>query len=256
MKILTYDIETAPKLANVWGVWQQNIAASQLLEDGYILSWAAKWLDEDEVLFDSLDQYGNHLEDEAHLAKSLHTLIEEADAVVTYNGEAFDQKVANTSFLLAGLTPPLPAKSIDLYRVVKQNFKFTSNKLDFVCQKLGLETKHNHRGFDLWKGCMEGDKDCWKEMVDYNVQDVIITEQLYDRLLPWIKGHPSRAVHSTVEDKIICNNCGSDHIVKKGIEYLKKTSYQRYKCQSCGNNMRGNDLLNTVEKRRSILHNI
>ena len=257
MKILIYDIETAPKLVNVWGVWQQNIPPAMLLEDGYMLSWSAKWLGEDEVLWDSLDNYGNKIKNEHKLAKTLYDLLEEADVVVTYNGDSFDKKVANTAFALAGMPPPSPSKSIDLYRVVRHNFKFTSNKLDFVCKKLGLEQKVNHRGFALWKGCMEGDKECWDEMVEYNVQDAIITEQLYNKLLPWIKNHPSKSLYSDkISENPECNNCGSGKVHKKGIEYLKVTAYQRYKCQDCGNNMRGKTLANTKEKRDSLLVNI
>lgn len=257
MKTLVFDIETAPKLGWIWDIWNQNVPLSMLQADGYMLSWAAKWVGGTEVHYDSLDNYNNKLEDEKFLAQSLYKLIDEADAVVTYNGDKFDKKVANTAFLMAGLTPPTPSKSIDLFKVVKQNFKFTSNKLDFVCEQLGLETKVNHRGFALWKGCMEGDENCWAEMADYNMQDVLITEQLYEKLRPWIKSHPVVPLYSTESiPDIVCNNCGSLHVKKNGVERLKFTEYQRYRCTSCGNNMRGKTLLNTKEERDQLLVNI
>ena len=34
-RILLLDIETAPNKVYVWGMWNQNIAANQVVEDGY-----------------------------------------------------------------------------------------------------------------------------------------------------------------------------------------------------------------------------
>ena len=45
MKTLTLDIETAPQVAHVWGLWQQNVGLPQLLESGYVMCFAAKWED-------------------------------------------------------------------------------------------------------------------------------------------------------------------------------------------------------------------
>jgi len=54
MKILFCDIETAPNLAYVWGLYDQNVAISQMVNSGYVLCWAANWLDSDEFMFDSI----------------------------------------------------------------------------------------------------------------------------------------------------------------------------------------------------------
>ena len=257
LKILFYDVETAPKLGYVCDLWNQNLGLSQIKEDGFILSWSAKWLHSDKIMSDSLNNYGNKMKNQGRMMKKLWKLFEEADVLVGYNSDKFDKRHVNTAFLLAGLTPPPPSKSIDLFKVVKSNFKFTSNKLDFVLGKLGLNQKMSHAGFELWVGCMEGDKESWNTMVEYNKQDVAVTEALYFKLLPWIKNHPSHA-HSTdqVSDNPTCNNCGSDKVKKNGMEQLKVTRYQRYKCTSCGNNMRGKALTNTKEKRDSVLVNI
>ena len=258
MKILTYDIETAPKLANVWGLWQQNVGLPMLLEDGYILSWAAKWHGDDNIISDSLIEYDNKIENQGDMVSGLYDLMEEADVLVGYNSDKFDQKHMNTAFFMAGKAPPIPSKSVDLYKAVKARFNFTSNKLDFICGKMGLDQKTNHRGFALWKGCMEGDMECWAEMVEYNENDVVITEQLFDKMRPWIKNMPSIPMYNgpMEGDPLACNNCGSNHIHKKGVEHLKLTSYQRYKCADCGNNMRGRSLLYNKADRSSLLTNI
>ena len=82
IKILTYDIETAPKLANVWDIWNQNIPISMIMEDGYILSWAAKWLGSEEIISDSLIEHDNDLEKEGDMIAGLYDLMEEADVLI------------------------------------------------------------------------------------------------------------------------------------------------------------------------------
>jgi len=252
MKILTYDVETAPKLAHVWGVWRQNIPPKMLSQDGYILSWSAKWLDEPDTIYsDTLLAYGNKVKNEGKLVKGLHKLMEEADIIITYNGNKFDTPTVNTAFLRAGLAPPAPSKSIDLYRVVRGKFKFTSNKLDYVCKQLGLGGKLDHEGFELWLLCMKGDKDAWERMRRYNEQDVLLTEALYMKLRPWIKGHPNVNM-AEIDGKIRCAACGSDKLKKNGYEYLTAGKYQRYRCRTCGANNRGTTTMLSTEDRRTL----
>ena len=44
--MLTLDIETRPNLAHVWGLWQQNVGLSQIVERGHVMCWVAKWYGE------------------------------------------------------------------------------------------------------------------------------------------------------------------------------------------------------------------
>ena len=169
MKILLLDIETSPNTAHVWGLWQQNVSINQLMESSYVLCYAAKWLNSDEMLFDSVQQSKPKA-----MLKGIHGLLNEADAVVHYNGTKFDIPTLNKEFLLHRYAPPSPYKQIDLLRVVRSQFRFPSNKLDYVAQRLGLGQKHAHEGHELWVKCMNGDKDAWKRMADYNIQDVIL----------------------------------------------------------------------------------
>ena len=67
MKTLLLDIETAPNLAYVWGIWEQNISTGQIVDSSYILCWAAKWLGEKEVMFDSI-----HQSTEKKMLKGIH----------------------------------------------------------------------------------------------------------------------------------------------------------------------------------------
>ena len=226
MKILLLDIETSPNTAHVWGLWQQNVSINQLMESSYVLCYAAKWLGEEDIYFDSV-----HQSKPKPMLKGIHGLLDEADAVIHYNGTKFDIPTLNKEFLLSKLLPPSPYKQIDLLRVVRSNFRFPSNKLDYVSQRLNLGSQHAHEGHSLWVKCMNGDKDAWKRMEEYNIQDVVLLESLYNELLPWIKNAPNRNLYQDIAG---CPTCGSSNLQKRGTAISTTGSYQRYQCKSCG----------------------
>jgi DNA polymerase elongation subunit (family B) len=226
MKILLLDIETAPNTAYVWGLWKQNISISQIVDSSSMLCWAAKWLDEPEVMFSSI------LMGKKGMLKEIHKLLDQADAVVHYNGSRFDIPTLNKEFLEAGMSPPSPYAQIDLLRTARQQFRFPSNKLDYVGQALKLGKKVKHEGFELWIKCMNKDKEAWERMEEYNIQDVVLLEQVYHKFLPWIKNHPNKALHDESEHS--CPSCGSHKIQKRGYNVTAGGKYQRYQCQACG----------------------
>lgn len=226
MRILLLDIETAPNVAYVWGLFKENIPLQRLVSSGYVLCWAAKWLGEEEIFFDSI-----HKSREKVMLKSIHKLLEEADAVVHYNGSNFDIPTLNKEFLLHGLTPPSTYKQIDLLQTARKQFRFTSNKLDYVADALGVGKKFKHMGFELWIQCMAKDDDAWIQMEEYNKQDVNLLEKVYSIFLPWIKNHPNLGLFKGAD---VCPNCGGKHLQKRGKAYTAASSYQRFRCRDCG----------------------
>jgi hypothetical protein len=238
MKILFLDIETAPNLAHVWGIWDENIPLDRLLESGYILCWAAKWQGSDEVLFSS-----RQLHSRKRMLKTMHALLNEADAVVHYNGKRFDIPWLNREFVLAGLTPPSPYKQVDLLETVKRQFKFPSNKLEYVVKALKLGEKMKHSGYSVWVGCMNGVAEAWEEMQAYNIQDTIILEKLYNVMLPWIKGHASHSVLNETGERV-CPRCGGTHHQKRGFTYTAASKFQQYQCVDCKGWFKDNTILN------------
>lgn len=247
MKILLLDIETAPNRVYTWGLWNQNIAVNQIEEPGYTLCWAAKWLGEKEVMFSSL-----YKADVADMLKGVYDLIEQADAIVHFNGTKFDMPKLMQEFLEMGWPPPSPVSEIDLYRTVKKRFAFPSNKLSYVLGVLGLEGKMAHKGMELWRECMADDPEAWATMEAYNKQDVKALEPLYNLMKPWIIGHPNAGLYAS-NDTPICPNCGSSHLQSRGLYHAKTQSYNRYRCNDCGKWSRVRTTALSVEKRKVIL---
>lgn len=227
MKLLLLDIETAPNTAHVWGLWKQNVGINQILDSSYVMCWAAKWYGEDEIYFDSIQQSKPKM-----MLRRIHDMLDKADAVIHYNGAKFDIPTLQKEFLLYDLLPPSPIKQIDLLRTARSQFRFPSNKLDYIAQTLGLGKKSAHAGHQLWIDCMNKDPDAWEVMKEYNINDVVLLEAVYEKLKPWIKNHPNVAVHD--ELVLACPTCGSNHYQRRGEAITKTGKYQRFQCRGCG----------------------
>ena len=246
MKILLLDIETAPNVAHVWGLWQQNVGLPQIIEAGYVMCYAAKWHQEKVTYFASV------VNGERKMLAGVHKLMGDADAIVHYNGARFDIPTLNREFIISGFRPPSPAKNIDLLKVARNKFKFASNKLDYVAKVLGVEQKLKNRGHQLWIDCMAGKNDAWEEMKRYNIQDVNILEQVYEKMLPWIGNHPNVSVYD--DHPGTCPNCGSSHLNRRGTAVAHLLKYHRYQCKGCGKWVRGTKTISDrgVEKLVSV----
>lgn len=223
MKILFLDLETSPNLAHVWGLWQQNVAITQLEKSTEVICFGARWLGSDKVIFKSVHHHGKET-----MLNELHKIMDQADVLIGWNSAAFDSKHIKREFIENGYLPPSPWKELDLMRVVKTQFKFPSNKLDYVAQKLGVGAKVQHSGFQLWLDCMAGSNKAWQEMKQYQIQDVNLLIDLYEILKPWINNHPVATFDHS------CTNCNSTNLNRKGTAFKGSALYKRYQCQDCG----------------------
>jgi DNA polymerase elongation subunit (family B) len=252
-KILIYDIETAPLISYTWGIWQQDIALNQIKQDWHLLSWSAKWLDEKEVMYADQRNVKN-IENDKDILQQIWNLLNEADIVVTQNGKQFDQKKLNARFIIHGMHPPSPYRHIDTLELAKKNFGFTSNKLEYLSDKLCAKFKKftkrsQYSGFELWKACLSGDKKAWETMEKYNKQDVLALEELYKKLIPW-HNPINFNVYSDNTEKVC--SCGSIAIKKNGFVYTASGKFQAFKCLNCGARTRSKTNLLTLEKRKSL----
>lgn len=231
-RVLIVDIETAPMTAYVWGLKDQNIGLNQIQQDWTVLAWAAKWLNKPKVYYADVSHQKDLYNDKAML-QYLWILLDEADVVITQYGSGFDAPRLNTRFILHGFKPPKPYKHLDTYRIVKSVAQFTSNKLEYLTEKLCTKYKKlSHKkfpGMSLWTECLKGNSQAWAEMKKYNIHDVLSTEELYTRLQEWV---PERmpSVHHL---------CPRRYAVKWGVRPDHGRLYQRMYCKKCETYFKG-----------------
>lgn len=251
-KILFFDIETAPLKAHLWSMWQQGVSLNQIESDWHLLSFCCKWAHSDEVFYydqrNALD-----IEDDYDLVLKLWGLLNEADVVVGQNSKKFDTRKANSRFILNGLPKPSTYRQIDTMLIAKQQFGFTSNKLEYMTDKLCTtfkKSKHKKfHGHDLWAECLKGNIEAWEEMEDYNRLDVLSLEELYNILSSWDNTLPNFDVYV---DEIL----DMEEWEEIGYHFTNLGKYKKYRNKKTGVQRRSRVNLLTKEKRDSLLSNI
>lgn len=235
-KILFLDIEISPALGYVWGKWETNVI--EFKDTWYILSYAYKWYGDKTppkaVSLPDFKGYSKNKSSDLNLCKSLHKLLEEADIVVAHNGDAFDVKKINARFLINKLLPPKPYATVDTLKILRRKFGFMSNKLNDIGIDLGVGKKLPNSGFATWKGAMEGDKKSWKTMTDYNIQDIILLENIYEKVRGWTTGSSMHPNINIITCENGCPTCGSYALQSRGFIRTISQIKQRFQCTDCG----------------------
>ena len=251
-RVLIYDIETAPLLGYCWSLWDNNIGLNQIHSDWHVLSWAAKWMGEEDVYYQDQRDVKN-VEDDKQLLQGIWKLLDECDFVITQNGKKFDQKKLNARFVIHGMKPPSSYRHIDVLQIAKSQFGFTSNKLQYMtetlCKKYKKSGHAKFSGFELWSECLRGNIEAWSEMENYNILDILSLEELYSIISPWDAKLPNFSVY---DDEPSDN----EEWVKDGFVYSNLGKYDRYQNTLTGQQRRGNVNLLSKEKRDSLLRNI
>lgn len=231
-RILILDVETAPKISYVWRFFKENVSPKQVLKHGHMMSFAAKWLGDDKIIYEE-----NRKEDDKALIEKIIYWLDQADIVVAHNGARFDLPQIRGRALVNGLTPPSPVKIVDTCLVARKQFGFPSNSLEYLCNVLNCETKKDghkqYPGFELWLACLRGDEAAWAEMKEYNIIDVLALEEVYLKMRPYITNHPNLAVFNDPEAPT-CPKCNSQEIQWRGYAYTNVGQFHRYQCKDCG----------------------
>lgn len=234
-RVLLYDIETAPALGYTWGKYDQNVL--HFVHDWYLLCFAYKWQGTDKIHTISLSDapgFKPGFRNDKWVATALHSLFDEADWTIAHNGDRFDDRKANQKFLVHGLGPCSPYKTIDTKKVSARYFAHLSNSLKELGQFHELPAKMDTGGFSLWLEFMAGVPKAIKHMLEYNVQDVLLLERVYDLMLPWIDNHPNLALYAGAGNyERVCPKCGHDALIKDGVKYTGVSAFQAWKCKRC-----------------------
>lgn len=232
-KVLVFDIELSPITAYVWGRKDVNIGLNQIKKEWSVIAWAAKWLGTKKVWYCDQRDAGD-IEDDKFILGILWQLLDDADIVITQNGRNFDSKKLNARFILNNMPPPSPYKHLDTYQIVRRVAGFTSNKLEYLTDKLCTKYKKlSHSkfpGMSLWTECLKGNVQAWDEMKKYNIHDVLSTEELYNKIKAWTPEAMPRMSFDNTKCRVCLVPTRMQH---RGYEGSRLGRYRRYQCQTC-----------------------
>jgi len=223
-KRLFLDIETSLSVVSTFSLWPKFISHDNIIEDWHIICAAWKWEGEDGV-FGELIYHKN----DKKVVKALCAVIAEADEIVYHNGRKFDWKKFNTRVVMNNLPPVSKPRETDTLIQCRKHFSFTSNRLDYISKILGFGGKLPTSA-GLWIRALKGDKVAINEMFEYNKMDVVILEQVFNRLKPYIELGYNPNIDTSTD---VCTHCSSGRLEKRGWSYTKTTKYRKYQCKDC-----------------------
>jgi len=236
MKVLFWDVETSSMDLMIRTYQLKNYTSyfdPKLIERDWTMLGASWAYDDEEPRVISVSTR-NPLDDRK-VVERLHKVLGKADALVGHNSDAFDLKKFNTRAVFYGLDPLAKKIRLDTLKMARKYFKFSSNKLSYICNYLGLEAKDESPD---WDKCLEGDAQELRYMRQYNKQDVVATRELYYKLRGWHDTHPR------MQDKVrdiegreveVCKVCGSPELKKDGTRLVASgRRKQKFQCLSCG----------------------
>jgi DNA polymerase elongation subunit (family B) len=229
---LVIDIETLPAEVYAFTLRDSYISPDHVKVPDRMACYAASFVGEDKIHFYSEFHHGVQI-----MRQKLFEHMDEADVVVTYNGDNFD-----LPWIQRTLHPmvPSPSVSVDLYKVGRKNHKYLSHKLSYLLASLDLHQKLGHEGFQLWVDCLNGDPRAWAKMRRYNKQDAAVTKELLTELLPYVKNMPHPALFDDSLPLLGCPNCeDGGNPQRRGYATTKTRRYPRFRCQACGKWFRG-----------------
>lgn len=171
----------------------------------------------------------NHFKKYRDFVKKLADVMSLADIRVAYNGDNFDEKMANTFFIREGVDMPPPIRTVDPCKVARSRFKIPDNKLNTVAEFFGLGSKEKITYADIETEFMtKPNSRVERLMKKYVTKDVELLEKVYDRMLPYMKNHPNVAVYS--KNSASCPKCGGTNTRWRGYTYTNTSTYRRFKC--------------------------
>lgn len=217
-KVLVYDIETSRVPAMVFWTGKTYISHHQLKDEPKIISISYKWLGEDEIHALTWDK--DH-SDETLLRKFL-PIYNSASMVVGYNNDKFDNKWVNTRAAKHRLEVNLHVKSFDLYKQARKVLRLPSYSMEYLANYYGLTPKLKHEGISMWDkiqfGTPEIQEEALKNMVDYNVGDILTTEEIYIEMRKYF-GHKTHLGVILGNDRASCPTCGGTNVEEFNGQY-------------------------------------
>lgn len=262
-KVLFLDLEVSASIVAAFSMFKHFSTPDHVIEFPYILTYAVNWLHESEddvecFGLDDFDTFADDPKDDYELVLRLWQLLDQADIVVGQNIERFDNGWLNQRFAYHNLPNPSPYRLIDTLKGLKKSMALPSNSLGYSTKYFNLgHNKLHNEGISLWIRCMQGDKQAFKSMKEYNVGDIPTLRELYLKIRSFIPNHPNVALYFGDQDVMRCMVCGSTELTKlDSSAYTNLSIFDAYRCDDCGTVKRTGQATNTTAQRKLLLRQI
>jgi uncharacterized protein YprB with RNaseH-like and TPR domain len=219
-KVLIYDIETSNLAANFGIV--------------FCIGW--KWAGVGKKvnmisIRDNKRAFTKDPTNDKHVIQEFSKVINQADAIVAHFGDKFDKPYLNTKCLEHGLQPFSAVPQIDTCKEAWKRLKFNSNRLDAIAKFLKLDVQKTPIDNRSWIKAPGGHIPSIKEIEHHCVMDILVLEQVYLKMRPFMPSHPNlSALHG---DRLDCSVCGGK-MVYDGVYATTQGKRQRNRCKECG----------------------
>jgi hypothetical protein len=241
-RILLWDIETSHNIVAAFRLWDRggmSIPHGNVIQERYIISASWKWLGDKKVhavsTMDDPERFAKNPHDDYHVVKTLHEVLSEADVIVAHHGDAYDTKFFRGRSLVHGMPPIPPVQSIDTKKVASKHFLLNSNRLDYLGALLGVGRKiptSNQWWLDILVGTDEKRRAAITKMVRYNKQDVLLLEDVFLKLQPFMTGTVNWQMFDVDGP---CPKCGAhEGFQSRGVHKSKTRTYRRFQCKARG----------------------
>lgn len=211
-RILIYDIETSRVAAKLFWTGKTYINYKQIRGEPRIISVSWRWLGEEEVHHLTWDMKTHS--DEKLMIEFLK-VYNKADMVVGYNNKNFDDRWINARAMKYNLFVNVYVKSFDLIKHSKRLFRLLSYSMDYLAKFMGVTHKQSHEGIVMWDmledGTPEQQEEYIDKMINYNVGDIVTTEEIFLKLRKYM-GHTIHVGVFEGGEKYSCPHCGGDNV--------------------------------------------
>lgn len=237
-KILFWDIETA-MMENITRTYQLKLNQKYLSHKGItrpVTIVCASWkyrgknaIGSSSVLNDKERFSKCHYDDYA-VIRSLVSVIEDSDIIVAHNGDKFDWRKFQGRCVYHGIRAPKKPIMIDTLKISRKEFDIESHSLSYLAKYLGVDEKDESPD---WGKVFDGDVDEIKACLEYNKQDVLVLEAVYNRLLElgYIRNHPNLNIILDTHNN--CKACSHNSLSSVGFEHKNTTKYELLRCDKC-----------------------
>ena len=226
---LFVDIETSPNIGYFWQPGHKvSIHHAAIKHERAIICICYKWADRAKA--ESLTWKQG---DDGDMLRKWAKIVAHADEVIAHNGDKFDFAHIRTRCLSHNIPLKETYTQVDTLKIARYRYKFNSNRLDYLGRFLGVGGKMETAP-DLWDRVLNNERGALKEMTDYCKRDVLMLEQVYEKIANYSRAYTHVGVAAD-GDRLSCPHCGGIHTK---VDKTKVTSVgtirRQMTCKSCG----------------------